>query len=158
LTGLPAQHDVEKTNATSGFLKQYLSRRRRELTSRQAKPKTQDCCDHSNEPDAELSRRRCLRMWPANKRLKTQGLMRRRSLQKASTPRIVGSVKPFGNNASEGSSIEAAVKSQCRFATKRVDKQNAQESERKKCAPTPTCQTTDFIVGRFLESPEIESM
>jgi transposase len=42
-------------------------------------PKTQDCCDHSNKPDAELSRRRFLRMWPA-KRMKTHGLMRRRGL------------------------------------------------------------------------------
>ncbi len=107
---MPAQHDVEKTNATSGYLKHYLSNQWRELTSRHAKPKTQDCCDHSNKPDADLSRRRFLRMWPA-KRLKTHGLMRRRSLQKASTPRIVGSVQPFGNHASEGSSIGVAVKS-----------------------------------------------
>jgi len=61
-------------------------------------------------------------MWPANA-FETHGMMRRRrTYKKASTPRIVGSVKQFGKNASEGSSIVETVTTQCRFATTWIGK------------------------------------
>jgi hypothetical protein len=91
----------------------------------------------------------------ASQKFETHGMMRRRrTYKKASTPRIVGSVKQFGQNAGEGSSIVETVTTPNRFATTRIGKTKTLKEQTQEMRTSIHLTNHGLHSGSFFDASE----